>query len=104
MAETALIDTMRYLGIEHDDASDNIKMNRVKQVADYFGQFDDGMEMLRRVAVKLPRAQRVDGVLEYARMRKEHDSIAKDNIVVESKLQESKRKAKELRGILESLE
>lgn len=104
MAETSLIDTMRYLGIEHDDSFDNVKMNRVNDVAKYFGQFTDGMEIVRRVALKQPKSARVDAVWEYMNTRKAHDTRAKTVVETEAKLTEERRQLKEDRRILESLE
>jgi hypothetical protein len=104
MAETALIETMRILGVEHDDASDSIKMNRVNDVAKYFGGFSDGIEIMRRVAVKLPKDQRVDGLHHYMAMRQEHDTLAKEVSDEEPKLLQKKTKLKGLKRTLESVE
>lgn len=104
MAEDSLIDTMRYLGIEKDDAHDQVKMNRVTDVAKYFGQFSDGMEIVRRVSMKLPKSERVDGLHNYMVLRKEHDLLASETTTEESALTEKKRRMKELRRDLETVE
>lgn len=66
------LDALLYLGIEHDDMYDQIKMNRMKDVLDFAYSFEDGLDVIRRVVLKVDRKDRVDRAWEYMKMRKEH--------------------------------
>lgn len=71
-AEPSHLDALLYLGIEHDDMYDQIKMNRMKDVLDFAYKFKDGLDVLRKVVIKAPRRDRVDRAWEYMQMRKEY--------------------------------
>ena len=69
------LDMLLHLGIEHDDMHDAVKMHRVNSVIEYFKQFEDGMSVLRRVAIKAPSKEaRVDRLWEYMKMRQQHQA------------------------------
>ncbi len=104
MSENTLIDTMQLLGVEHDDAQDSVKMNRVNDIAKYFGQFEDGTDILRRVAIKTPKNERVDAAWQYMTMRKEHDSLLGETQKERESLFDKERRLNELRSQLTSIE
>lgn len=100
----ANLDALLYLGVEHDDMFDNIKMHRVNAVIDFFQGYKDGMAVLRRVAIKAPRDKRIDTLWEYMHMRKTHDAEAAGVAEDETKLQERRAALSSLKRDIESFE
>jgi len=98
------LDMLLHLGVEHDDMFDNIKMHRVNAVIDYFKSFQDGMGVLRRVALKAPREHRIDTLWEYMHMRKTHELKREEVAAKRNELQTQQLELDALTRDIEGLE
>lgn len=93
----ANLDYITPLGVEADDTADMLKMQKVDAIVGFFKGYADGKEMIRRVASRLPRGERVDRVYEYMQMRTEHDTLAPELAGMEAQMVEKKRRLDALR-------
>ena len=98
------LDMLLSLGIEHDDTYDSIKMQRVNAVVDYFKQYGDGVSILRRIALKAPKAERVDRLWEYMTMRKLYEAKKAEHESAIQGLKASEHEIKSLQRDIESFE
>lgn len=92
------------MGVDADDFKDPIKARRINDTLKFFRQYEDGLQIMRQVALSKPRKDRLDILFEYATLRGEMEQEAREIANEEKELEARKKKAMHLKRSLGSLE
>lgn len=91
---------MEILNVFPADMTNPVVFQRTKDVIDYYGSFEDGLMVLKRLSINISDEEKLERAWSYMKTRQEYDNKKESIIDIEKEYFTKQKELEMLRGIL----